>query len=671
MLSSLVEERFDIRRRVGSGSFGVVYEAFDRHRGRVVALKILERAAPSSIARFKREFRYLAELHHPNLAELYELLVLGDQWILSMELIRGSELIEHLAFVELQNAFVDRRTPQPIPLPFDADQTVVVRPEKGSRSVSPIYFKHVRDTFHQLAVAIAVLHSSGIVHRDVNPSNIMITSEGRVVLLDFGLVVEASLEDSIDRKAIAGTPGYMSPEQICATQSTEASDWYSFGVLLYQALTGRLPFRGLTALEVMENQMREEPAPAASLVDDPPADLASLADDCIRRDAALRPTDSEVLERLGIDALAARRVERTRRRAPEMLSRGRELRTLRGWVDSARNGGPRLILLNGSPGVGKSILLDKLLDDLRSGPAPLILGGRCHPWESLPLNAIDVIVDSLARELRRAPSNEVAEVLNRAVAVTQLFPVLSPEIRTDRGEETIVVPATGEKLLARAASELASVLAAAAAGRTLVMVLDDAQWGDYQSADMFLRLMNAATTRTPDAMNIVLVFSYRSEDWRTSLLLQAIMNGGLSTKELHLEEPSRTFTAKLLKQTLRKSSKNLVDEVIRQTGNNPCLTGMIVDYLRHEGPGDETALLAHSVAMRLGTLSAPARRLFAFLLSADGPMAEEAVERELELFESDGPIRELRNECLIRLRKTGDLRELDIFHPRMREILLR
>jgi len=94
--------RFIINGKLGSGSFGVVYDAVDRYRNRPVALKVLERAAPETVMRFKREFRYLAELRHPNLASMYEMLVLDEKWVLSMELVRGSELLEYLAFTELQ-----------------------------------------------------------------------------------------------------------------------------------------------------------------------------------------------------------------------------------------------------------------------------------------------------------------------------------------------------------------------------------------------------------------------------------------------------------------------------------------------------------------------------------------------------------------------------------------
>src|SRR5260370_20872831 len=104
-----MDDRFEIISRLGSGSFGIVYEAFDRYRNRIVALKMLERAVPDAVARFKREFRYLAVLRHPNLASLYELLVLADKWALSMELIRGSELLENLPVGDRPKSLIEPR----------------------------------------------------------------------------------------------------------------------------------------------------------------------------------------------------------------------------------------------------------------------------------------------------------------------------------------------------------------------------------------------------------------------------------------------------------------------------------------------------------------------------------------------------------------------------------
>src|SRR5260370_6230450 len=229
-----MDDRFEVISRRGSGSFGIVFEASDRYRNRIVALRKLARAVPEGVARFKREFRYLAELRHPILASLYELLVLADKWALSMELIRGSELLEYLAMAELQNSLLESR--QASTQPLDGDQTLRFRRKKRTGGLSSIYFDGVRDNFPQLALAIAVLHQHGVVHRDIKPSNIMITSEGRVVLLGFGLVVEIAHDDSIDRETVVGTPGYMAPEQIRASPPTAAGASYSFVLLLFQHL---------------------------------------------------------------------------------------------------------------------------------------------------------------------------------------------------------------------------------------------------------------------------------------------------------------------------------------------------------------------------------------------------------------------------------------------------
>jgi len=656
MLPATAHERFEILGRLGSGSFGSVYEAFDRYRNRIVALKVLERASADGVARFKREFRTLAEVRHSNLASLYELLVVSDHWILTMELIRGTELLEHLATAELQHSFVELRSPT---LPgFDLDQTIKLRRQKSV--VSPVYIDHVRETFRQLAVAIAVLHAYGIVHRDIKPSNIMITPEGRVVLLDFGLAVGIAADDSLDRQVIVGTPGYMSPEQISASSPSAASDWYAFGVLLFQALSGRMPFIAPSSLEVMEAQVHGEPARATEIAPAVPHDLALLADDCIKRDPASRPSDVEVLGRLGIRQFDPMRPIRKRTRRPDRIGRGRELRALRSCIALAQRGGPRVILLHGSAGSGKSTMIDLLLDELRRETNTLIISGQCEAWESVRFNAIDSLLDSLAREFRRDRPPTVDVILNRALAVAQVFPALVATPSADTGEETISVPPKGEKLIARATAELRSVLAAASGDRGLLLTLDDAQWGDYQSGQMMLRLL--------ELPNLVLLLSYRSEDWRTSLFLQALVGSGIPMREVHLGELSRAMTAQILRSATGRGNQRLADAIYRQTSGNPALIDMVVDAVL-SGAKEPRSLLARAVALRMQRLSAPARQLFQFLLARDGPIHDALAASALEFFESDEPLRTLRRERLIRVRKTGDLQEIDVYHRKMREAL--
>ncbi|MEO6487324.1 MAG: serine/threonine-protein kinase, partial [Thermoanaerobaculia bacterium] len=374
--------RFEIVRQLGAGSFGVVYEAVDHYRNRAVALKVLERAAPETLTRFKREFRYLAELRHPNLASMYELLVLDERWVLSMELVRGSELLEYLAFTELQNSF--HADPGSMTLTVGAarlaaDDTGVRRLNAAKPvGLSPIYAENVRETFRQLAVAVAVLHSRDIVHRDIKPSNIMITAEGRVVLLDFGLIVEVELDETIDRRKVVGTPGYMSPEQMMATMPTPASDWYSVGVVLYQALTGQMPFFAQNAMEMMEKMMKEEAVPAQEIVAGVPKDLSDLASNLLRRNADDRAGDIDILQLLGVTAFDPIRGVRMRDRNVDLLGRAGETREIFREVTALEPGRPRLLFLPGAPGVGKTALVDALLNRVRAETDSLILGGRCH-----------------------------------------------------------------------------------------------------------------------------------------------------------------------------------------------------------------------------------------------------------------------------------------------------
>ena len=150
MISSgdTLANRFELRRRIGSGGMGEVFEAYDRDTAETVALKTLARADGDTVMRFKREFRALQSTSHQNLVNLRELIRDGDHWFLTMELVRGQHFLEH----------VRNDTPR------------------------------LRAALHQLVQGLRVLHDGGLIHRDIKPSNVMVSSEGRVVLLDFGLV---------------------------------------------------------------------------------------------------------------------------------------------------------------------------------------------------------------------------------------------------------------------------------------------------------------------------------------------------------------------------------------------------------------------------------------------------------------------------------------------------
>ena len=645
VLSQPALERFEVRSRVGAGSFGTVFEAFDRQRNRVVALKVLSLVSHVTVARFKREFRTLASLRHPNLASLYELVVLGDQWLLTMEMVRGTDLLEHLAFIELQESFLQERPD------FDGDERVVFR--RRGRTVSAYYIEQVRAAFQQLATALAVLHSNGVIHRDIKPSNIMIARDGRVVVLDFGLAVETALDDSLDRRTIVGTPGYMSPEQIAAKPPTAASDWYSFGVLLHQALTGKMPFDAPTPIDILRQQVEIEPPHANIIVPGVPDDLASLAFDCMQRDPLARPSDMQILERLGIADFDPGRIERARTRSGPVSGRGRELRTLETWLDLLQPGEPRVFLISGDPGAGKSSLIDVFLDRVRARGDAMILAGRCQPWESVPFNAVDGVVDSLAREIRHAKTPEVLDALGRSAAVAELFQALDG-IAPPALDETVAIP-QGDRLVSRAAAELRAVVEAAAGGRIAVIVVDDAQWGDYASARILSRL-----AATGGKGRIAVVLSFTADDWRTSLLLQGLDLEQMEPKPRRLElgPLSRRTTAKMIREKLGRASHNIVDRLHRESGGNPALIEMAL--------ADGNGSLAAAVQARLASLSAAARSLFDIVFASEVPVEQNQLEQTLELIESDEALRSLSAQRLIRIRRTGNLAEVSPFHERLR-----
>jgi hypothetical protein len=238
--------------------------------------------------------------------------------------------------------------------------------------------------------------------------------------------------------------------------------------------------------------------------------------------------------------------------------------------------------------------------------------------------------------------------------MTRLFPTLDFPSLTAMDDVTLILPATPELAMLRAAEELHALLAALAGEKPIVLFLDDAQWGDYQSAKIFLRLLGMPGPR------IVLVLAYRTEDWRTSLLLQTILGSTVPRAEVLLDKLSPPLTEKLVRRGRPDAPRAFREAAVREADGNPGLLEKVLEG----GP-----LLGDAVTARLDELSASARRVFRLLCEAEGPVGEDVVERKLELFESDEPLRTLTRERLIRLRRTGDLLELDVYHPRLREVL--
>ncbi|MBZ0238744.1 MAG: serine/threonine protein kinase, partial [Deltaproteobacteria bacterium] len=252
-------DRFELRGELGVGATGAVYRVLDRHRGQEVALKTLRRVHGADLYRFKREFRSLVGFHHPNVAELHELFSVDDEWMYTMELVAG---VRFDAWVRAQ--------PARLAVEDLSDSTVQV-PRTGGGG-GTLDEARLRAALRQLADALLALHATGKVHRDLKPSNVLVETGGRVVILDFGLVVEHENLDRTHDGGSVGTVAYMSPEQSADLPLGPATDWYAVGVMLYEALTGKRPFAG-AASDVIERKRLEDAPPPSAIAPGVPADL--------------------------------------------------------------------------------------------------------------------------------------------------------------------------------------------------------------------------------------------------------------------------------------------------------------------------------------------------------------------------------------------------------------
>jgi eukaryotic-like serine/threonine-protein kinase len=493
----LLDGRYRILRRLGEGGMGVVYEAMDRVRESTVALKTLARVDATGVYRLKSEFRSLADVAHPNLVRLHELHAEGHRWFFTMELVEGQSFIEH---VRRSPAIAFEKTVEAV----DSHTRDVMRPAASGAFDEP----KLRACFAELVTGVAAIHTAGKLHRDLKPSNILVTEQGHVVVLDFGLASDdRESEDAPGRtlveEGVSGTPGYMAPEQCRAERATPASDWYAVGVVLFEALTGRLPFEGTTMQVLLAKQNSEAPTPR-SIVADVPDDLNRLCIDLLRRAPAERPSGAEVRARLGSTSNAP---PAPIAHAIPFVGRKRELEQLEACARVVDEGRPAIALVSGPSGIGKSTVLDHFLKRMRAAGA-VVLSGRCYEREAVPFKAFDGVIDSLTRHLRRIDPVDAAAVLPRNIgALCRIFPVLS---RVDviartpqRGNATL----DAHQLREAGFSALKEVLIRLCDRRRLVLSIDDLQWADRDS----FRLLEAILT-TGEVPPVLIVGTCRDGD---------------------------------------------------------------------------------------------------------------------------------------------------------------
>ena len=680
------DDRFQITQRLGAGGMGVVYRAVDQVRRSEIAIKFLKHVDGDTLFRFKNEFRALADLSHPNLVSLHELLSLGDEWYFTMDLVEGVPFDQYLGVAPVEGSDTPTLvtlTSSSAPSMPDAAASASLRPREPLRSE---LFAKLWPTLAQLTEGVAALHRAGKLHRDLKPSNVLVTPAGRVVVCDFGLVAE--LADAglarVPADPRAGTPAYMAPEQAAGQPLSEATDWYSVGIMLYQVLTGRFPFVGDAArMRWLKNQS-EPPAPR-HWVPELPAEIDALCMALLRRDPGMRAGSGEILALCGRRAAVPTRAESGNvAGSTPFVGRASEQHHLRQALAATRHGHSVTVFVHGSSGIGKTALLRRFLDELPASEHTVVLAGRCYERESMPYKALDAVVDALAAHLHGLPYQQVEQLLPPDVhMLARLFPVLRRVEAIGKPAQRRLDTPDPHESRRRALGALRALLGNLAARWPVVLFIDDLQWGDLDSAPFLVDLIHHV-----DAPPVLLLASLRREDMAQSPILRRLREArpvadgqdspaprAGDVREIALE-PLTPAEAEALGRELLPGAGARAASIARESGGSPLF---VLELARadapgagagHRGDGTGARGLEHVLLERIGQLSAEARSLLTAVALAGRPTALPVLAQSVGVSDEPALVNELRSARLVRTRTPDGTVELECYHDRIREAVV-
>jgi hypothetical protein len=477
----------------------------------------------------------------------------------------------------------------------------------------------------------------------------------------------------------------MSPEQSRGSPLSEASDWYSVGVILFEALTGHRPFHGDYLDVLVEKQSTEPPAPH-EIVSTVPEDLDRLCYALLRKDPSLRPPENAVLETLHIDRPEpeGKPPSRALRETP-FVGRAAHLEVLRRAYRAMKEGRSAAVYVRGASGMGKSALVRRFLEQVgREEPNAVILTGRCYEQEAVPYKALDSLVDSLSQFLKRMPPPEVESVLPRdLLALSRVFPVLRQVEAVARSKRRVANIPDSQELRRRAFGALRELLSRLGDRSPLLLFIDDLQWGDRDSTAPLLELL-----RPPDPPALMLIGCYRSEDATRSDLLQALTGfrlaaGTASVEELEVGElePSeaRELAVALLGEGESPAGRVSPEEIVRESRGNPFFIDELVRFARagesslaeeRPGPAGPGVRLREVLRVRIQRLPEETRKLLEVVAVAGRPLDREIARQAAGLANDEVALRLLRSNHLVRGSSSREVEAIETYHDRIREAIV-
>jgi len=557
MLGTCLSERYCLDDELGHGGMGTVYRAHDILLDRDVAVKLVSREGLGSEGRSRllNEARAAARLNHPNIVAVYDVGESEGRPFIVMELVEGRSLHE-------------------------------LRP-RDLAQILPIV--------RQVAEALEHAHTHGIVHRDLKPENVMVAPAegGGTKLLDLGLARSPASRVSVEG-AVVGTAFYLAPEQALGQEVDGRADLYALGVMLYELVTGRLPFLGDDLLAIISQHLHASPVPPGAFRPGLPAELEAVILRLMAKEPDERPASAaEVAREL---AAIERKLDSARPDAPEaapapgstlsllqQLNRGRlvgrraELDQLRSFWAHAHQGHLQLPLISGEPGVGKTRLAREMMVYARLGGGTVLEGG-CYEYEMavpyLPfVEALRAWVHTQDDDALRAHLAASAPELAR----------LAPEIEARLGPlpPSPSLPANEERL--RLFDQLARLFQRLAAGAGLLLFLDDLHWADQGTLNL-LRYLLRALRNDP----VMILGAYREVELDRAHPLSAALvewNRARQAVRIPLGRLERGETAELLAALFGEEqvTDEFVQAVYRETEGNPFFVEEVVKALVEQG----------------------------------------------------------------------------------------